>query len=323
MRSARGGDELAASPRLAALRGPKRPYRERERRSMRNDAERRAAPGPRDPALVVRPRARIVLLALVVSVVGLEVPVHATDIRMFAPVSTTPGFDAFGPVVTLQVAEIANFDFVRSGTLRLEYWAFASPYTGSSQTGYKLAEVRLGTLSAGYSFFDVRETLPLALPPDGFYCPSLQVTEYTLTGYRPVDWVNFDCRYVGSDGDFDGVVDIVDNCPDTPNGSQSDLDGDLLGDACDPCPADPANDQDGDGRCRGSDNCPTVFNPSQTDTDRDGRGDRCDATPVPEPGAATSSLLAGAMLGVLRGLRARCRPSARARGSRHLPQLTR
>ena len=36
------------------------------------------------------------------------------------------------------------------------------------------------------------------------------------------------------DGDGDGVVDCADNCPTVPNPDQSDLDGDLLGDMCDP-----------------------------------------------------------------------------------------
>src|SRR5262249_45824352 len=35
--------------------------------------------------------------------------------------------------------------------------------------------------------------------------------------------------------DGDGVCDAHDNCPTVPNPSQADADGDLLGDACDPC----------------------------------------------------------------------------------------
>lgn len=36
------------------------------------------------------------------------------------------------------------------------------------------------------------------------------------------------------DGDGDGVCDAIDNCPGDFNPDQADLDGDLLGDACDP-----------------------------------------------------------------------------------------
>ncbi|MEO8588385.1 MAG: thrombospondin type 3 repeat-containing protein, partial [Flavobacteriales bacterium] len=52
-----------------------------------------------------------------------------------------------------------------------------------------------------------------------------------------------------------------------------------LGDACDACPNDAANDVDGDGVCGDVDNCPTTANASQTDTDLDGLGDACDACP--------------------------------------------
>src|SRR5262249_23621943 len=62
-----------------------------------------------------------------------------------------------------------------------------------------------------------------------------------------------------------------------PNPDQADADGDGRGDVCDVCPADPANDADGDGICGNLDNCPTVANASQVDADRDGIGDACDS----------------------------------------------
>lgn len=43
--------------------------------------------------------------------------------------------------------------------------------------------------------------------------------------------------------------DCQDNCPDTANPGQADYDADLVGTACDVCPADPNDDDDGNGIC--------------------------------------------------------------------------
>jgi len=99
-----------------------------------------------------------------------------------------------------------------------------------------------------------------------FFCaePSL---EPSCTPLRPGE---FDGIPTETDGDGDGIDDIVDNCPEIFNpglpvdgGAQADSDGDLLGDTCDPCPlnatttacstVDP-NDTDGDGFSNAADN---------------------------------------------------------------------
>ncbi len=72
------------------------------------------------------------------------------------------------------------------------------------------------------------------------------------------------------DSDLDGHIDVMDNCPLTPNVDQADMDLDSVGDVCD-------DDMDGDGYINSSDNCPVVSNEEQTDTDSDGLGNACDA----------------------------------------------
>jgi hypothetical protein len=77
------------------------------------------------------------------------------------------------------------------------------------------------------------------------------------------------CGRFIDDADHDGIIDALDNCPAVPNADQADLDGDGMGDGCDP-------DKDGDGVADLSDNCPMVANADQTDFDGDGAGDACD-----------------------------------------------
>ncbi|MEK6279913.1 MAG: thrombospondin type 3 repeat-containing protein [Acidobacteriota bacterium] len=119
------------------------------------------------------------------------------------------------------------------------------------------------------------------------------------------------------DRDADGVADGSDNCPDTYNPTQADLDADGGGNACDSdddndgqsdadeigCGSDPLNanstaadhdadhspdcvdaDDDNDGVADAADICQYTSNTDQRDADGDGRGDVCDNCPgVPNP----------------------------------------
>jgi hypothetical protein len=127
------------------------------------------------------------------------------------------------------------------------------------------------------------------------------------------------------DADEDGILNISDNCPTTPNGpnggtctagaigsscvsneecgdggvcsmNQEDFDDDVIGDVCDTC-----TDTDNDGRGNPGflfntcplDNCPDQYNQNQADRDQDGIGDVCDPDNdndgVCDPGDADST----------------------------------
>ncbi|HKX12813.1 MAG TPA: thrombospondin type 3 repeat-containing protein, partial [bacterium] len=101
-----------------------------------------------------------------------------------------------------------------------------------------------------------------------------------------------------TDPDGDGIPNGTDNCPSVSNADQADLDGDNLGNACDPDAdgdgvsntdeaahgTDPLDaDSDDDGTNDDSDNCPTIANADQKDDNEDGRGDACPAGATPDP----------------------------------------
>jgi hypothetical protein len=60
---------------------------------------------------------------------------------------------------------------------------------------------------------------------------------------------------INPDGDGDGIIDLLDNCPAVSNAGQADGDGDMAGDACD--------------------NCSGTYNRLQSDYDGNGTGDLC------------------------------------------------
>jgi hypothetical protein len=112
------------------------------------------------------------------------------------------------------------------------------------------------------------DSLPL-IPPD---LAALPMDGSALSFPRPFGSLSFgltSLTLATSDSDGDGVSDDADNCPEVANANQADLDGDEVGDACDP-------DVDGDEVANEADNCPLDANRDQADTDGDGAGDACD-----------------------------------------------
>ena len=112
---------------------------------------------------------------------------------------------------------------------------------------------------------------------DGYIKTSLKITDQVGNeGDEEVTYYfleNNTIRKLGNtinDGDGDGVGDLLDNCPETANEDQSDIDRDGIGDVCD-------DDIDGDSILNDDDNCITVYNTSQIDVNGNGVGDICDS----------------------------------------------
>src|ERR1700753_860444 len=73
---------------------------------------------------------------------------HARATNISMPGSCSYSID--GDTCVLSCSEVLNNQSGgASGTLRLELWAFSSPFTGTGN-GYILASYNIGTLSGGY-----------------------------------------------------------------------------------------------------------------------------------------------------------------------------
>jgi hypothetical protein len=188
---------------------------------------------------------------------------HA-DLALVDPVQVTPDWDTGTAAIQANVAYTGS---EASGSVRLEYWMFDEPFAGAPAAGQPMAALALGPLDPGESPA-ISQVASLALPPDGWACPVLVLTEQTPAGRVARDWRAFDC--------------------------------DVLGDPALAAAPDP----DGDGWAGALDLCADDFDPAQRDTDSDGLGDVCDPTPNPEPAALLSALAASAALAALAARRA-------------------
>jgi len=140
----------------------------------------------------------------------------------------------------------------------------------------------------------------MAIDIDSHYSPHTYVYEYRIPLFANTSSVEFGARtphedYWREDGcsdslellavklthsqhpldfDNDGINNLVDNCPNISNSSQTDSNRNGIGNACQ---LEFGPDADDDGVYNQDDNCPSMYNPEQTNTDNDSEGDVCDS----------------------------------------------
>lgn len=107
---------------------------------------------------------------------AISVPASATELTLTGRWS----YQYSGSSVVMTVDRITSLaSSGTSGSLRLELWAFGSPFKGSRQLGYRLATHQLDPLSAGASYSDVSSgSVAAELPPTGRWYMALILGEW-------------------------------------------------------------------------------------------------------------------------------------------------
>lgn len=118
--------------------------------------------------------------------------------------------------VTLSIESVENprSEENLSGTLALELWALAEPYTGGQFTGVPLAGVELGRLAGREKLAGLERRLALATPPAAYPHSALMLREWTADGYVTRDFRAFTLQVPESD--VVGAPEIASELPAQP-----------------------------------------------------------------------------------------------------------
>tara|TARA_A200000113_G_scaffold52356_1_gene43281 strand:- start:2288 stop:2695 length:408 start_codon:yes stop_codon:yes gene_type:complete len=104
--------------------------------------------------------------------------------------SGTWGYQISGKEITLYGDKISNLNYGgHTGTLKVALYATSFPYSGGTINGYKLYEMRLNSLDAGYSYNDISNTGYCSYPPSGYYYLTILLLEYNYS-YEIVDYIS-------------------------------------------------------------------------------------------------------------------------------------
>ena len=79
----------------------------------------------------------------------------------------------------------------RSGSLSLEMWALAEPYTGGDFRGYQLAAMALGELEGQRYFGHTHYSMALRSPAEGSWYLVLMLREWDCGSYVTRDFISF------------------------------------------------------------------------------------------------------------------------------------
>ena len=105
------------------------------------------------------------------------------------------GYEVDGNWVTVSGDKISNLNYnSRTGTLKIALYATSRRYSGGTINGYKIYEMQLDPLDAGYEYNDISNTGYCSRPPCGGYYLTILLLEYNYK-YEIVDYLSMD-KYV-------------------------------------------------------------------------------------------------------------------------------
>lgn len=116
--------------------------------------------------------------------------VAATDLALSAPW----GYQYAGSELEISVDRITNlWSSGTSGSLRLELWAFGSPYQGGRQKGHRMGSYQLDPLQAGSYYYGISSgVIDVSFPSIGIWYITLLLTEYRDGTFFVVDYLASD-----------------------------------------------------------------------------------------------------------------------------------